>query len=69
VHWTVGILPHFRALRRWLEAKPNDEFAKDVRAKPTSEPERFAAYTREYLACARTIPRFGLMKTGLPPAS
>ena len=36
-------------MRRWLEANPNDEFAKDVRAKLTSEPERYAAYTREYL--------------------
>ena len=36
-------------MRRWLEANPGDEFAKDVRAKLTSEPERYAAYTREYL--------------------
>jgi hypothetical protein len=36
-------------MRRWLEANPDDEFAKDVRAKLTSEPERHAAYTREYL--------------------
>lgn len=36
-------------MRRWLEANPTDEFAKDVRAKLTSEPERYAAYTREYL--------------------
>jgi SAM-dependent methyltransferase len=36
-------------MRRWLEANPNDEFAKDVRAKLSSEPERYAAYTREYL--------------------
>ena len=33
----------------WLEANPDDEFAKDVRAKLTSEPERYGAYTREYL--------------------
>ena len=32
-----------------LEANPDDEFAKDVRANLTSEPERYAAYTREYL--------------------
>ncbi len=31
------------------QANPDDEFAKDVRAKLTSEPERYAAYTREYL--------------------
>ena len=36
-------------MRRWLEANPDDEFAKVVRAKLTSEPERYAAYTREYL--------------------
>jgi SAM-dependent methyltransferase len=36
-------------MRRWLEANPDDEFAKDVRAELTSEPERYATYTREYL--------------------
>jgi len=36
-------------MRRWLDANPDDKFAKDVRAKLTSEPERYAAYTREYL--------------------
>jgi SAM-dependent methyltransferase len=36
-------------MRRWLEANPDDEFAKEVRALLTSEPERYAAYTREYL--------------------
>lgn len=36
-------------MRRWLEANPNDELAKEVRAKLTSEPERHVAYTREYL--------------------
>ncbi len=36
-------------MRRWLEAHPDDEFAKDVRAQLTSEPGRYAAYTREYL--------------------
>ena len=36
-------------MRRWLEANPDDEFAKEVRAKLTSEPDRYAAYTREYL--------------------
>ncbi|NLA41230.1 MAG: methyltransferase domain-containing protein [Smithella sp.] len=36
-------------MRRWLEANPDDEFAKEVRAKLTSAPERYAAYTREYL--------------------
>jgi SAM-dependent methyltransferase len=36
-------------MRRWLEASPGDEFAKDVRATLSSEPGRYAAYTREYL--------------------
>ena len=36
-------------MRRWLDANPADEFAKEIRAKLTSEPERYAATTREYL--------------------
>ena len=36
-------------MRRWLEANPGDELAKEVRSQLTSEPERYAAYTREYL--------------------
>ena len=36
-------------MRRWLEANPGDELAPEVRAQLTSEPERYAAYTREYL--------------------
>jgi SAM-dependent methyltransferase len=36
-------------MRRWLEANPDDDFANDVRAALTSEPKRYAAYTREYL--------------------
>jgi len=36
-------------MRRWLEANPDDEFAKEVRAQLTSEPGRYATYTREYL--------------------
>lgn len=36
-------------MRRWLEANPDDELAPEVRAKLTSEPQRYAAYTREYL--------------------
>ena len=36
-------------MRRWLEANPDDELAKDVRAQLTAEPARYAAYTREYL--------------------
>ncbi|MDR0533930.1 MAG: class I SAM-dependent methyltransferase [Verrucomicrobiales bacterium] len=36
-------------MRRWLEANPEDDFAKEVRANLTSEPKRYATYTREYL--------------------
>ena len=36
-------------MRRWLEANPDDECAPEVRAHLTSEPVRYAAYTREYL--------------------
>ena len=36
-------------MRRWLEANPGDELAKEVRAMLTSEPARYAAYTREYV--------------------
>ncbi len=36
-------------MRRWLEANPHDELAKEVRDKLTLEPKRYAAYTREYL--------------------
>jgi len=36
-------------MRRWLEANCDDELAEDVRARLTSEPARYAAYTHEYL--------------------
>ena len=36
-------------MRRWLEANPDDDFAKEIRAQLTSEPRRYATYTREYL--------------------
>ena len=36
-------------MRRWLDANPDDAFAQDVRARLTSEPERYTTYTREYL--------------------
>lgn len=36
-------------MRRWLAANPGDDFARDVRARLTSEPVRYATYTREYL--------------------
>jgi SAM-dependent methyltransferase len=36
-------------MRRWLEANPDDELTQEVRGQLTSEPERYAAYTREYL--------------------
>ena len=36
-------------MRRWLEANPDNDLAKVVRAELTSGPARYAAYTREYL--------------------
>lgn len=36
-------------MRRWLEANPGDELAREVRTQLTAEPERYATYTREYL--------------------
>ena len=36
-------------MRRWLEANPGDELANEVRAQLTSEPVRYAAFTRDYL--------------------
>jgi SAM-dependent methyltransferase len=36
-------------MRRWLEANPGDELAKEIRAELTSEPGRYVTYTREYL--------------------
>ena len=36
-------------MRRWLDANPEDELAKDVRAQLTSEPVRYAAHMRKYL--------------------
>jgi len=36
-------------MRRWLESNPDDELAQDVRDKLTSEPERYATYTRAYM--------------------
>ncbi|ADU66787.1 Methyltransferase type 11 [Desulfurispirillum indicum S5] len=36
-------------MRRWLEANPEDDFAKEVRAQLTTAPNRHVAYTREYL--------------------
>lgn len=36
-------------MRRWLDANPADAQAAEVRALLTSEPTRYAAYTREYL--------------------
>lgn len=36
-------------MRRWLDANPDDELAEEVRGKLTSEPERYASFTREYL--------------------
>ncbi len=36
-------------MRQWLEANPDDELAREVRAMLTAEPVRYVTYTREYL--------------------
>ncbi len=36
-------------MRRWLEANPDDAFAKEVRDQLTTEPKRHVTYTRNYL--------------------
>jgi len=36
-------------MRRWLDANPHDDFVKEVRAKLNTDPQRYAAYAREYL--------------------
>lgn len=36
-------------MRRWLEANPDDDLAQEVQDQLTSEPRRYATYTREYL--------------------
>ncbi len=36
-------------MRKWLEANPEDEFVNGIRANLSSEPVRYATYTREYL--------------------
>jgi len=36
-------------MRRWLDANPDHDLVKEVRARLTLEPKRYAAYTREYL--------------------
>jgi SAM-dependent methyltransferase len=36
-------------MRRWLEANPADDLAGEVRAQLTTEPVRYATYTRGYL--------------------
>lgn len=47
-------------MRRWLEANSDDEFAKEVRTQLSTEPTRYATYTREYLGWGvfALMPRF-----------
>lgn len=46
--WDRYAAAKWLTMRRWLEANP-DDFATDIRAKLTSEPERYATDSREYL--------------------
>ncbi|MBK1635059.1 SAM-dependent methyltransferase [Rhodovulum adriaticum] len=36
-------------MRRWLDDNPDDDFADELREHLSSEPTRYAAYTREYI--------------------
>lgn len=36
-------------MRRWLQENPDDELTNSVREQLSSEPERYATYTREYM--------------------
>ena len=47
--WDLYEAAKWLTMRRWLDANPADDLAKDVRAQLTAEPRRYAAYTREYL--------------------
>jgi hypothetical protein len=47
--WDRNEAAKWLIMRRWLAANPDDDLAAEVRARLTSEPERYAAYTREYL--------------------
>ena len=51
-------------MRRWLEANPDDELADEIRSKLTTEPERYATYTREYLGWGvfALMPRLDIKK-------
>ena len=47
--WDRYAAAKWLTMRRWLEANPDDDFAAQVRAQLTSEPVRYATYTRTYL--------------------
>ncbi len=47
--WDRYVAAKWLTMRRWLDANPDDELAKEVRAQLTSGPEEHAAGTREYL--------------------
>jgi len=47
--WDRYVAAQWLTMRRWLDANPDDELAGEVRARLTSEPASYAAYTREYL--------------------
>ena len=47
--WDRYVAAQWLTMRRWLEANPEDELAKEVRGRLTSEPASYAATTREYL--------------------
>jgi hypothetical protein len=57
--WDRYVGAKWLTMRRWLDANPDDELAKEVRAQLTAGPESHA-YTREYLGWGV----FALMRRG-----
>ncbi|WP_232236223.1 cyclopropane-fatty-acyl-phospholipid synthase family protein [Nocardia sp. BMG51109] len=47
--WDRYAAAQWLTMRRWLDRNPDDEQTPEVRAELTTEPARYARYTREYL--------------------
>ncbi len=47
--WDRYVAAQWLNIRRWLDSKPDDELAGQLRAELTTSPARYARYQREYL--------------------
>lgn len=47
--WDRYMAAQWLTMRRWLETNSEDDFAKEVRAQLSADPERYTRYTREYM--------------------